>query len=236
MKKRNVLGILGGLGPMATVYFYEMLTSHTMADRDQDHLDIIITSRASTPDRTAFITGTSGENPLPVMIEEAQRLERAGAGIIVMPCNTAHYFYDEIKKSISVPMLDIIGETVAFCSREGFGRIGLMATEGTVMTGSYEKRAEQFGIEIVRPSYCSQSLVNEIIYGEIKRGLPADMTKFSSVADELRGKGCETVVLGCTELSLVKKQEHLGSYYTDSLEALAAAAIRACGKECKNDT
>ena len=231
MKKRTVLGILGGLGPMATVYFYEMLTSHTKADRDQDHIDIIISSRSTTPDRTAFITGKSGESPLPAMISEARRLQRAGAGIIVMPCNTAHYFYDEIRRGISVPMLDIIGETVGFCRARGMKRAGLMATEGTVMTGSYEKRAEGLQVEIVTPSAESQKLINEIIYDEIKRNLPADREKFMYAAGELRKKGCETLILGCTELSLVKKQEKLGGFYTDSLEVLAMSAIRACGKK-----
>ena len=85
-------GIIGGLGPMASVYFYEMITEHTLAKCDQDHIDLLLTSRATTPDRTAYILGQSDESPLPVMISEAKRLISAGADVIVIPCNTAHYF------------------------------------------------------------------------------------------------------------------------------------------------
>lgn len=229
----KILGVIGGLGPMATVYFYEMLTSLTTAQNDQEHLDILISSRASTPDRTAFIMGQSDLSPLPYMIEEAKRLERAGADIIVMPCNTAHYFYDEIRNNITVPMLDIIGETVGSCRRKGMKKLGLLATEGTVSTRSYEKRAGKLGVEIVTPSAESQKIIGDIIYNEIKKGLPADTVRFLSVAEELKAQGCETVILGCTELSLVKKQENLGDFFTDSLEELAVAAIESCGKRVR---
>jgi aspartate racemase len=88
----KVLGILGGLGPMATVYFYEMLTRHTQAARDQDHIDVIINSRATTPDRTSYILGQSAENPFDIMAADAARLVTFGADVIAIPCNTATIF------------------------------------------------------------------------------------------------------------------------------------------------
>ncbi|MBQ0101229.1 MAG: amino acid racemase [Firmicutes bacterium] len=230
-EKRDLLGIIGGLGPMATVYFYEMLTAHTDAKSDQEHIDILISSRATTPDRTAYITGRSTDSPLPYMIEELKRLENAGVTLAVMPCNTAHYFIDELKNSARVPMLDIIEETVKLCRARGFKRLGLLATEGTASTGSYPKRAEPLGAEIVLPSEEGQKKVSEIIYSQIKKGLPADARLFSEVADEMKAKGCDTVILGCTELSLVKKQMSLGPYFTDSLEALAWSTIKRYGKK-----
>ena len=235
MNDRNMLlGILGGLGPMATVYFYEMLTSHTVAATDQDHIDIILSSRATTPDRTAFIIGKSDENPLPIMKNEAKRLENAGADLIVMPCNTAHYFIDGIRESISVPMLDIIEETCRKCAENGIGKVGLLATEGTVSTGSYQKRAEKYGIEIVVPDKVDQKTVSSIIYDTIKNGKSADMKQFSRPVESLVGQGCEKIILGCTELSLIKKQERLGSFFTDSLEVLAEQTILACKKTPKD--
>ena len=131
-EKSFLLGVLGGLGPMSTVYFCELITAHTQATCDADHVDMIISSRASTPDRTAFILGQSKRDPLPVMIADAQKLTRAGADLIVIPCNTAHYFYNGLKSSIDTPMLNIIDETLSHLARIGTKRFGLLATEGTV--------------------------------------------------------------------------------------------------------
>ena len=108
----QTLGILGGLGPMATVYFYDMLVRHTKAACDQDYLDVIINSRASTPDRTSYILGQSKENPFDIMARDAQRLVTFGADVLAIPCNTAHYFYDRLNETISVPILNMVEETV----------------------------------------------------------------------------------------------------------------------------
>lgn len=228
--KRPILGILGGLGPMASVYFYEMLVAHTAVTCDQEHIDLLISSRASTPDRTAFILGQSHNDPLPIMIEEAKRLSQAGATMLVLPCNTAHYFYDALAKACPIPLLHIVEETVAHCARRGMKRIGILATEGTVRSETYRRVCRNYGIEDIVPSEASQAIINTIIYDEIKCGKAPSMTAFASVAEELRGKGCETLVLGCTELSLLKRDGLPDSGYTDSLEVLADAAIRACGK------
>lgn len=98
MKTPELIGILGGLGPMSSAYLYELITSRTAASSDQEHIDMIISSHASTPDRTAFITGKSGESPLPTMISDARRLEAYGADAIVIACNTAHYFIEEVRR------------------------------------------------------------------------------------------------------------------------------------------
>lgn len=103
MNTPKLLGILGGLGPMSSAYLYEYITAHTKVSSDQEHIDIILSSRSSTPDRTAFITGERGESPLPVMIEDARRLEKYGAEAIIIACNTAHYFIDEVRASVNVP-------------------------------------------------------------------------------------------------------------------------------------
>ena len=132
-----LLGILGGLGPMSTFYFCELLTAHTSAVCDADHIDMIVSSRATTPDRTAFILGSSSMDPLPVMIEEAHRLIRAGAELLVIPCNTAHYFYNGLQKECNVPILNIIAETVRHLKKQNVSRFGLLATKGTVQSDAY---------------------------------------------------------------------------------------------------
>ena len=226
----NTLGILGGLGPMATVYFYEMLTEHTMASCDQDHINMIISSRATTPDRTSFILGESTNNPLPTMIQEAERLVSAGADVIVLPCNTAHYFYDELSRMAGVEIINIIKETVKFCVSKDFKKVGILATEGTVKSGAYEKVCHELGVKTAYPSEESQKIINEIIYDEIKKGQAPSFDKFYKVSKELVDQGCQTLILGCTELSLLKKMGNLDKLYTDSLEVLAYVTILKCGK------
>ncbi len=224
------LGILGGLGPMATVYFCELLTSHTFAEKDQDHIDMIISSRATTPDRTAYVLGSSTENPLPIMLEEAKKLIDNGADIISIPCNTAHYFYDALASDINIPIINIIRETVSYIKRTGAKKAGILATEGTVRSEAYAKMCRELGLDYAAPDTEHQRLLNEIIYGEIKQGKSPDMEKFSKVCRHMEENGCERLVLGCTELSLVAKENDLGDKFVDSLEVLALKTIRMCGK------
>ena len=229
--KSKLLGILGGLGPMSTVYFYEMLTSLTKADCDQDHIDIVISSRATTPDRTAFITGASDADPLDKMIPDAKGLVRFGAELIAIPCNTAHYFYDRLDAEIDVPILNIIEESVKTLKGQGVSRFGLLATDGTVGSRTYQKYCETHGIECIVPDAARQSRVMELIYSQIKMGKSANMESFYEIAHSMRALGCERLILGCTELSLIKKQASLGDFYVDSLECLALSTIKACGKQ-----
>lgn len=228
----KTLGILGGLGPAASVYFYQLITEHTKAEHDQDHPDIILISGASIPDRTEFIIGKSERSPLPAMIENVNKLIVAGADLIAIPCNTAHYFYDQIEKSSSVPVLNIVRETVSLAKKAGVRKLGIMATTGTVITGAYQHACLEAGISFAVPSERSQQILMDIIYGSIKTAKKPDMTAFLSVCDELYENGADALVLGCTELSLIKETENLEKYrFIDSLLVLAARSIRACGKK-----
>ncbi|MBE6596941.1 MAG: amino acid racemase [Ruminococcaceae bacterium] len=232
--KKKVLGVLGGLGPMSSVYFYEMLTSHTYAECDQQHINILLSSRADIPDRTDFILGVSEENPLPAMKREVARLTDAGAEIIAIPCNTAHYFYSGVAKDAEIPLLNIIEETVAFCKYLGLDKVGVMATEGTILSGAYRSVLTREGIEYVAPSEKWQSAITRIIYGDIKQGNEPDLDLFLAAADSLTALGCERIILGCTELSLLKRKFRLGTRFIDSLELLALASIRECGATPKD--
>lgn len=227
----KTLGILGGLGPMSSVYFYEMLTEHTKASRDQDHLNILLSSRADTPDRTDFILGKSEQNPLCVMRAEVAKLIGAGADVIAIPCNTAHYFYEGLSIVSSVPILSIIKQTALFCRRAGIERAGILATEGTVASRAYADVFNLAGIECVYPCDEDQSKITEIIYSQIKKGIEPDVKEFLRISDKLTDKGCDRLILGCTELSLLKRSGELDArVFVDSLEVLAYSAIRACGK------
>ncbi len=230
-KKNKLLGILGGLGPMSTAYFYEMITEHTDASCDQDHIDMIISSGATTPDRTGYILGNNSENPAVRMIKDARKLIDFGAEVIAIPCNTAHYFYQEVQDNISVPIINIIYETVRFCYEKGAEKIGIMATDGTVLTNTYQKMAEEFGVECIVPSAENQARVMDIIYGSVKQGKPVNMESFRKVSRELTKAGCDRIILGCTELSLIKRKYDLDSFYVDALEVLAWRSIQYCGKK-----
>ncbi len=227
--KSATLGILGGLGPMSGVRFCEMIVEHTLAATDQEHINFLLSSRADTPDRTAYILGRSTENPAPVMKREVSRLIEAGADLIVIPCNTAHYFYREIAKISSVPILNIIESTVEFCAFRGIERVGILATEGTILSGAYRSVLEAREMEYLSPSAEEQDLISRMIYEEIKQGKLPSPEELYRVADSLCARGAQTVVLGCTELSLLKRAFALSEErFTDSLEVLAASAIRAC--------
>lgn len=225
-----LLGILGGLGPMSTFRFCELLTAHTRAESDSDHIDMIVSSRATTPDRTDFILGRSNKDPLPVMLEELGRLERAGVDLVVIPCNTAHYFYKGLQKESRVPIINIIEETVSFLQKGNVRRIGLLATEGTVKSGAYAEACRKAEIECLVPTDKEQNVISDIIYQSIKQNKPADLRSFLAIAESLQKRGCEKLVLGCTELSLLDLSGSHRNLFVDSLDVLAYKTILACNK------
>lgn len=226
-----LLGILGGLGPMSSVYFCEMLTSHTKAERDSDHINFLLSSRADTPDRSSFILGRSSEDPSPVMAQEAKRLENAGASILAIPCNTAHYFYKKICDAVNIPIINIIEETARFCAYEGVKKAGVAATEGTAASGAYSQVFSELGIEIEPLTADEQAVISGIIFDGIKCGKEPDVAAFLAVCEQLKKRGCEKMILGCTELSLIKKCYPLDNFFIDSLELLTLEAIKRCEKE-----
>lgn len=228
--KTPLLGILGGLGPMSTVYFCELLIGHTKAESDADHIDMLVSCRATTPDRTAFILGKSDRDPLPVMREEAHRLCNAGVDRIVIPCNTAHYFYEGLCQDLPVPTINIIEETVLYLKRRGIKTLGLLATEGTVKSRAYEKICAREELTCLVPTEEQQARISSIIYDEIKQNKAADTASLTAIAEDLCTRGCERLVLGCTELSLLKPSLSDRLPFVDSLEVLAYKTILACGK------
>ncbi len=225
-ENRKILGILGGLGPLASAYFYEMLTEHTKAARDQDHMDIILSSRATTPDRTAFVLGKSQESPLPYMVEDARLLEQYGADAIIIPCNTAHYFIEEVRRCVSVPVPSIITETAMHILGCGYKKAAILATEGTVSSGSYQNQLEALGIDWAIPDAEGQKAITDIIYGDVKAGRVPAPEKLFAVAEPMFRAGCDCAILGCTELSVMKRNFPEKQQYVDSLECLAWRAIR----------
>lgn len=225
-----LLGVIGGLGPMATAYFMELVTSMTDAACDQEHMRMLIYSIPDTPDRTRFILGRSGESPLPSIVAAGRALRSLGADVIAVPCITAHYFHREIEEGVGVRMLNAIGDCADFLKANGVTNAGLMATEGTVHTGLFQRELERRGIALTVPDEEGQRAVTSLIYDDVKRGRQPDMASFGRVKDALRQQGAEVVLLGCTELSVIKRDNDVGSGVLDVMEVLACSAITACGK------
>ena len=190
----KLLGILGGLGPLSSAYLYKLITEHTAAATDQEHIDIVLNSRATTPDRTAFILGESEDSPLPFMVEDAKRLERYGADCIVIACNTAHYFIDEVRNSVSVPVPSIIYETVDHLKKSGFKKPMILATKGTVQSESYQDKCRSLGIDFAIPSTESQQILMDLIYGCVKSGKAADRDSFTPIIREAKALGCDSLI------------------------------------------
>ncbi|MGO3813639.1 MAG: aspartate/glutamate racemase family protein [Cellulosimicrobium funkei] len=144
-----LVGVLGGVGPLATAYFLQLLVALTEAERDQDHVDAVVLNHATIPDRTDFILGRSDADPGPVLARDAERLERFGADFLVMPCNTAHYFTQQVLDAISVPFVSIIDTTVdaARARVDDLRAVGLLATAGTAASGVYQDAFARHGVE-----------------------------------------------------------------------------------------
>jgi aspartate racemase len=232
-----VIGVVGGIGPLATVHFLERVVRLTDASRDQDHVDLVVMQHAGVPDRTEFLLGRSAQDPGPVMAEDARRLEALGVAAVVLPCNTADAFRDSLTAAVSVPVVSIVERTVAEVrERAPASRsVGVLATEGTVAAGVYRRELARQGFEDVLPTTRDQEIVSEIIYDQVKRGRPSDGAALRALVDRLRDAGADCVVLGCTELS-VAAQEHgllADRAVVDSVEALAEDTVRRAGRRLR---
>lgn len=231
---RQAVGVIGGVGPMATVYYMQRVIEMTEANCDQEHINMLVFNDCDIPDRTAFITEQSKDNPLPVMVEDAKRLEAAGCEFIVIPCNTAHYFYDELQQAVEVPVINIVEETIAYAKNriEDLHCVGIMATTGTIVTGTYQKYAEQAGLHYVVPDDDHQAALMHMIYDGVKAGKPVSRGEFDAVANALRAQGAQCLVLGCTELSVLKRDLPIDDPdVLDSIDVLASETVRRSGKQ-----
>ncbi len=233
VNERKTLGVIGGLGPGATAHFMNLVTDMTDAAVDQEHVEMIVFSSPSIPDRTRYILDNTQPNPLPQMLQIGQKLTQLGADHIVIPCMTAHYFYGALESGIHTPIINGVALTAAQLKEQGFTRIGIMATIGTVRSGIFHRELEKLGMETIVPSEERQADVTHIIFNNIKAGIPAEMDRFYAVAEQLRQNGAQAIILGCTELSLVKRDNPIGPGFIDAMEVLAQQSVLRCGGTLK---
>ena len=222
------LGVIGGLGPGATAYFFDLIIKMTDAHCDQEHLEMIIHNCPSIPDRTSYILGKSADNPAVPMAHIGKQLETQGADYIAIPCITAHYFYESVARVIKVPVIHIVRETAFHLRENGVRKVGIAATDGTISSKLFQRELKSSGIDFVLPSDKAQGSIMHLIYKNIKAGRTPEMDRFFEVNRELRENGAEVIILGCTELSLVKRDYVIGAGYLDAMEVLARSAILSC--------
>ncbi|WP_229227736.1 aspartate/glutamate racemase family protein [Comamonas thiooxydans] len=227
----GLVGVLGGMGPLATVDFMQKMLEATPATRDQEHVPSLVSSIPQIPDRTQAFQG-KGESPLPALLACAKRLEAAGAGVIVIPCNTAHLWFDDIQANVGIPMLHIVDATLKEASTPGndVSRIGLLATEATVASGLYVNRASSASnakaIEWVLPTDIeTQEWVSPGI-AAVKAGkLTEGRELLTRAAQALHQRGARAVVLGCTEIPVVLNDQNSPIPTIDATAALARSAV-----------
>jgi aspartate racemase len=225
------VGVLGGMGPEATVHFLRRMVELTDAARDQDHVDLLVWQHGSIPDRTAALTGR-GESPEPVLVADARALERAGARFIAIPCNTAVVWVEQMRAAVDIDVLDTVDETVraAQAAVPGLRRLGVLATDGTLHAGTYAAAAERAGVELVVPRDEVQHEVMSVIYDGVKAGRPVQRERFDALVDHLRGRGAEVVALGCTELSVPAGDLGVAApTVVDSIDSVVREVIRRSG-------
>ncbi|GBG55406.1 aspartate racemase [Sporomusaceae bacterium FL31] len=220
------IGIIGGMGSLATCDLFKKIINMTDAKSDQEHIHICIDCNTKIPDRTKAILG-GGENPIPEMVRSGVRLQSMGADVLVMPCNTAHYFYDKITPFFDIPLLNMLKETVKEIKNRGIRKIGLLATDGTIQSGVYHTALADAGIDLITPSPIKQRSVMDVIYNGIKASnRNINLNEFYRTIDEVFENGAEILVLGCTELPVAFELFHIERPSIDPTSVLAAAAIR----------
>ena len=236
LRKPFKVGVVGGVGPLATVDFMGKVVRLTEAGRDQDHIKMIVEQNPQIPDRTEHLL-QSGTDPTIALFATCKKLEAAEADLIAIPCNTAHAFVDRMQAHLRVPVLNMLDETMAQVAGLYPGQlVGLLATSGTIASGVYAEAAERAGVQMIVPDETNQVLVMEAIYGAtgVKAGFTTGQCRdeLEKAIVHLAQRGARVVVLGCTELPLLfpnSKHSDAGGTMVALLDPtmlLAAACVR----------
>ncbi|MEH7378908.1 amino acid racemase [Bacillus sp. JJ1533] len=219
----KTLGIMGGMGPLATVDLMTKIIRLTPAQKDQDHIHMVVDNYPQIPDRTSAIL-SKGANPLPFMIESAKRLEIAGADLMAIACNTAHYYLEDIQASTTIPIMNMPMETVQLIDKAGLKTIALLATDGTLSTNLYQKSLRERGITVVEPDKMIQDCIMEGIYavkgGDLVKGKRLLLRASQTVIEQ----GAEAIIAACTEIPLILSEVD-GIKVIDPTEILAKKIV-----------
>jgi aspartate racemase len=219
--RKKLIGVIGGMGPLATADFLKKLVEVTPAQRDQDHIPVIVWGDPRTPDRTQALLN-HGPSPETALCLAAQTLETTGARALVIPCNTAHAWAPAIADCVSVPIISMIEAVIRHAQDAKVTRLGVMATRGTIFSGTYQAAAHQAGIEICFPHEAFQSKIDQGIAAVKASRIDVARPLLKEARAHLIGQGAQAIVQGCTEIPLAMSETD--PHLIDATRVLALAA------------
>lgn len=230
--RQPVVGVIGGMGPEATVDLMRRVIAATPARDDIDHIRMIVDNNAKVPSRIKALIEKTGEDPTPVLTGMARGLVTAGADFLVIPCNTAHHYLPAVQAAVSVPVADMISLSIERFQRE-LGpkpKIGLLASPAVRLTGLFERKCQAAGIEVLWPEGEDDAAVLAVIKA-IKAGRPTaeQMIRYREAAQHLVQRGAGRLVIACTELSVAGGLDGLGAPWIDTLDVLVDDILARCG-------
>ena len=224
-KKQKTVGIIGGMGPEATVELMQRVIELTPATDDCDHIHMLVDNNPKVPSRIKALIDGDGESPLPELIKMAQGLEKSGADFLVMPCHTAHHYYAEIANSVSIPFISLIELAVKNIKSEfpHLKKIGLLASTAVINIKLYENAFKDYGIEVIYPELSQQDLLMSVIKKVKSNSLDDENIKsYNSIANSL---DIDCVVIACTELSILTDLLDSSAKVIDALDVLAQEIV-----------
>lgn len=227
---KKVLGILGGMGPLATKLLYERIIHFTKANCDQEHMDLFIYSMASMPDRTTAIMEGREAEMCNLLLKSCQKLEKMGAELLAIPCNTSHHFLPQVTPSLKVPLIDMVAETVLLVKEKNPKKVAILSTDGTCRSGLYQKKLREANIPYIDLPCFLQEYTTHLIYEEIKKGQLGNLEKFQELESYLIEQEVDCIILACTELSVFRETHQLNpTLYVDALDVLATQCVLQSG-------
>lgn len=230
---KKILGILGGMGPQATIDLQQKILNFTDVKLDQEHMRIFVDNHPQVPDRTSAILN-NGASPVSALMESIHKLESCGVECIAMPCVTAHYFLSQLEIPPHILFLNILEIAANVClSRHSGKTAGILSTPGTAKSGIVAKELEKAGINYIKPLDDEQHILGQLIFDvKAKADMREIVRKFSIITDEMLARGAEYFVLACTEIPIIVQAHSFPYDYVDLTTELAKAAVKACGYPC----
>jgi len=223
------LGVIGGMGPLATVKFYDKVVLNTDAHNDNEHIDLVVLNHSTMPDRTRCIIEKKDLEFLNVIKKDLEILDNIGVDVVAIPCNTSHYFYDEFSKYTNLKIINMIEETILEIKKRGVKQVAVFGTIGTLNSKVYDKYAQKYGIEVKELSDEDKNSVMDIIY-KIKETNNLENKEFIEILNKYCDK--DTIgIIACTELSLLDICKSINTI--DALDVLVNKSIELSGAKIK---
>lgn len=220
---KNIIGIIGGMGPAATVDLMQRIIDATPADDDKDHFRVLVDNNSQIPSRIAALIDKTGESPAPMMIETALGLQKMGADVLAIPCNTAHFYHKEVADALSISVLNMIELSAKYIrqTKPSAKKIGLLASTAVQLTGLYEPYFEKYGINVVYPKPQDQEELMMLIK-DIKSNQhqTKQLDEYYEIANRLSEVGADCLLVACTEFSIIDEKHKFKLPHFDALNIL----------------